>query len=97
FLITSIGDRRPYALRTTCAHIGRKAIFRAAFYPDAAIPGIPNAITRHIGVHPEVVRVGGIQRLVGAKDELASGRGEVSFRSDRQYGVPTGQFLIEFE
>jgi len=48
-------------------------------------------------VHPEVVRVASVQWLVGAKDELASRCGEVSFWSDRQYRVPAGQFLIEFE
>ena len=43
------------------------------------------------------MRVRGVQRFVGAKDEFAARGAKVTFGSDWQYGVPACQFLVEFE
>src|SRR5579859_2240056 len=61
-----VGDGSADGPRAIAAHIGGEAVFGATFHADAAEAGVVKAIARFVHANAEVMRIVGVQRILGS-------------------------------
>src|SRR5262249_24832252 len=96
-MIVFIGDGSADTLRASGPHVGRKAVFSAAFYTYAAKAGVRQSESRFIRANSKIVWVGGVERSVRAQVQFSLIWTELEFRSDWKERAPAFEWLIEFE
>ncbi len=96
FAAASVGQGGAKVCRSVATNISRKAVLCAVFDAHAAKAGVPEAVTALVDARPQVVRVGGVQRVVGANIEFAF-RGLQAVRIDGQNLVPARERFVEFK